>query len=131
MVGEKGEGTFGSLPVRGGSGLVDCCLPLVTADVAAPCRSCSLVHAGGTVMRLGRIAERFRAGGQHFCGGNVRLDRMAPGRFHPLARGGGPAPHGLPVSFSERVEPRADGVEPSVNLPPALRRGHRLTVHAS
>jgi hypothetical protein len=36
MVGEKQLGTFGSLPVRGGSGPVECCLPRVPAHVADP-----------------------------------------------------------------------------------------------
>ena len=35
-LGKKRLGTFGSLPVRGSSGPVECCLPLVPAHVADP-----------------------------------------------------------------------------------------------
>jgi hypothetical protein len=65
------------------------------------------------------------------CGGGVRLGRVAPGRFQPLAERGGPAPIGGPVSFSERPEPRANGVEPGVDLPPTAWQGPGLAVHAS
>jgi hypothetical protein len=124
-LGEKRLGTFGSLPVRGGSSPVDCCLPLVLAHVADPCRCCPLEDAGDTLVRLGRPAERLRASGQHECGGSVRLGRMALGRFQPRAGGGGP------VSFSELLKPRADGVKPSVDLPPTAWRWPGLAVHAS
>ena len=122
--------TFGSLVIRDGSGPVEFCLPLVPVHVADPCRRCPLVHAGGTLMRLGRMAERLSAGGQHFCGGSVRLRGVALGRCHPLAGGTGPALAGVQVSFPERLEPRADSIEPGVDLPSAARRGRRLTVHA-
>ena len=45
-------------------------------------------------------AERLHTGGLHFYDGSVRLGRMAPGRFHPLA-GGGRALRAAPVSFPE------------------------------
>jgi hypothetical protein len=64
-LGEKRLGTFGSLPVRGGSSPVECCLPLVLAHVADPCRCRPLVEAGDTLVRLGCPAERLRSGGQH------------------------------------------------------------------
>src|SRR5262245_19486017 len=35
-LGEKRQGTFGSLPVRGGSSPVECCLPLAHAHVTDP-----------------------------------------------------------------------------------------------
>src|SRR5262249_41216331 len=71
-LGEKRLDTFGSLVIRDGSGPVEFCLPLVPAHVADPCRRCPVVHAGRTLTRLGRMAERLSAGGQPFCGGRVR-----------------------------------------------------------
>jgi hypothetical protein len=80
MIGEKRLGTFGSLPVRGGSGPVEPCLPLVPGHVADPGRCRPRMHVGGTLVRLGRMAERLRAGGQHLYGGSVRLGRVALSR---------------------------------------------------
>jgi hypothetical protein len=130
MVGEKRLDTFGSLVIRDGSGPVEFCLPLMPAHVADSCRRCPIVHAGSTLMRLGRMAERHSAGGQHFCGGGVRLRGAALGRCHPLAGGSGPALAGVQISFPERLKPRADGIEPGVDLPPTALRGRRLAVHA-
>jgi hypothetical protein len=112
---------------------MECRLPIVHAHVADPCRCCPLMHAGGTFVRLGRITERLGAGGQHLRGGSLRLSRVALGRLQPLARGGGPAPHGVPapISVSEFLEPRADGVKPGVDLPPTAWQGPGLAVHAS
>jgi hypothetical protein len=128
MVEDERPGTFGSLPVRGGSGPVERCLPLVPLHVANPIRCCSVVQAGGTFMRLGRVAERLRAGGQHFCGGSVGLHRVALGCCEPLAGGGGPA---FPVPFSERLKPRMDGAKSGVDLLPTVLREPRLAVHVS
>jgi len=89
------------------------------------------VHAGGTLVRLGRLAERLRAGGEHLGSGCVRLGRMALGRFHSLAGSGGPVLNGVPVSFPELLEPRPDGLKPSVDLSPATWLGPGLAVHAS
>jgi len=63
------------------------------------------------------MPERLRAGGQHLCGGGVRLGGMALGRFQPLL-GGGAALIGGPASFSQLLKPRADGVKAIVDLPP-------------
>jgi hypothetical protein len=84
-------------------------LLLVLVHVADPFRCCPLVHAGGSLVRLGRVAERLYCGSQHFCGGSLRLGRMVPGRFHPLADG--PVPDGGLVSFPEFLKPRADSVK--------------------
>ena len=124
-LGQKRLGTFGSLPVRGGSSPVECYLPLVLVHVADPCRCCPLVHAGGTFVRLGRPAELLRAGGQRHCGGSVRLGRVTLGRFQPLANGGGLALNGVPASFSELLKPPADSGKPGVDLPPAALAGVR------
>lgn len=131
MVGEKQQSAFGSLPVRGGSSPVECSLLLVHAQVADPCRRYPLVHAGDTLVRLGRVAERLRAGGQQLCSGSVRLGGMAPGRFQPITGRGGPAPNGVPVSFPQLLKPRAEGVKPGIDLPPTARHGLRLAVHIS
>jgi len=130
-VGQKRAGTAGSLPVRGGGSPVQCCLPLVLAYVAHPCRRCSLVNACGTLVRLGRPVERVCAGGEHLRGGSKRLSRMTLSRVHPLARGGGLALNGVPASFPELLQPRADGLKPSVDLPLTAWRGPRLAVHTS
>ena len=119
-LGDKRLGAFGPLPVRGGRGAVEYCLPLVPAHIADPCRCRSLVHAGDTLVRLGRPAERLRAGGQHLYGGSVRLGRVALGRFQPLTGRGGLALNGVPVPFSEPLKPRADSVKPSVDLSPTV-----------
>ena len=124
-LGEKRLGTFGLLPIRGGSSPVECCLPLVLAHVADPCRCCPLVQAGGTLVRLGRPAERLRAGDQPLCGGSVSLGCLALGCFQPVAGGCGP------VSFPELLKPRADGVKPGVDLPLTAWRWPGLAVHAS
>jgi len=129
MVGDKRLGTFGALPVRGGSGPVECCLPLVPAHVANPIRCCPVVQAGGALVRIGRMAERLRTGGQHLCGGSMRLHRIALGRCRPLAAGGGLAIADAP--FSKRLKPRADGVKPGVDLLPTIQRELRLAVHVS
>lgn len=131
MVGDERLGTFGSLPVRGGSTPVQCCLPLVPAHVADPGRGCPLMHDGDTLVRLGRLAERLRAGGQHLYGSRVRLGRVALSRFQPLTQVGGPAPRGVPVSFSELPQPHADGVKPGIDLPPTAWRRPRIAVHTS
>jgi hypothetical protein len=134
MVGEKRLDTFGPVPVRDGSGPVECCLPLVSGHVADSFRCCPLVHAGGTLVRLGRMAERLHAGGQHFCCGSVRLSSMALSHCQPLAGGDiSAAPNGVPasVSVSELLKPRADGIEPSVDLPPTVWRWLGLAVHVS
>src|SRR5215472_8359056 len=128
MVGEQRLDTFGALPVGGGSSAVERCLPLVTVRVTDPSRCCSLVHAGGTFVRLGRVAERLRAGGQHPRGGNMRLGRVALSRCHPLPGGGGPPLAAEHVSFPEHLKPRADGVEPSIDLPPTAWQGPSLAV---
>ena len=121
---------FGSLPGRGGGGLVECCLPLVLAHVAGPFSSCPPVHAGDTLVRLGRPAERVRAGGQRSYGGGVRLGRVAVGRFEPLA-GGGQVLGGVPVSVPELLKPPADGIKPNNDLPLTAWRAPGLVVHAS
>ena len=64
------------------------------------------------------MTERLHTGGQHLCGGSMRLNGMALGRFQPLA-GGDPAPLGGLASFSQLLKPRADGVKAIVDLPPA------------
>lgn len=129
MVGDKRLGTFGSLPVRGGSGPVECCLPLVLEHVANPIRCRRVVQARGTLVRLGRMAERLRTGGQNLCDGSVRLHRVAPGRCQPLAGGGAPAIADLQAPFSKRLKPRADGVKPGVDLLPTVQRELGLAVH--
>jgi len=131
LVGEKRLDTFGTLPVRGGGSAMERSLPFVPVHVADPSGCCSLVHAGGTLVRLGRVAERFRAGGQHSCGGSVRLGRVAFGRCHPLPGRGGPPRDAEHVSFSEHLKPRADGVEPGVDVPPTVWQGRGLAVHTS
>jgi hypothetical protein len=61
MAGEKRLDTFGAPPVRGGSSAVQRCLPLVPGHVADPRPCCSLVHAGGTFVRLGnRLRQLYR-----------------------------------------------------------------------
>jgi hypothetical protein len=70
-------------------------------------------------VRLGRVAERLGAGSQHLRGGSVRLNRMPLGGFQPLAGGSGPAPSGVQASLPELLKSRADGVKPSVDVPPA------------
>jgi len=89
------------------------------------------MQAGDALMRLGRPTERHRAGGQHLCSGIMRLDRMALGRFQPLTGSDGPAPNGVPVSFPKLLKPRAEGVKPSVDLPPTGWQGSGLAVHAT
>jgi len=131
MLGDKRLGAFGSLPVRGGSCPVERRLPLVPVHVANPMRCCSVVQAGGTFVRLGRMAERLRAGGQHLCGGSVRLCGVALGRCQPLAGGGGPAISDVRAPFPERLKPRADGVKPCVDLLSTVQRELRLAVHVS
>lgn len=86
-LGQQRLGTFGSLPVCGGSSPVQRCSLLMHVHIADPFRGCPLVHAGGSLVRPGRMAERLHRGGQHLYGGSVRLGRMVPGRFHPLAAG--------------------------------------------
>ena len=129
-IGESQLGTFGPLPVRGGSTPVQCCLSLVHAPVTDPCHCCPLVHAGDTLMRLRRIAERLRAGGQHLHGSSVRLCRVTLGRLQPLTGVGGPAPNGVPVPFSELPKPLAYGVKPGIDLPPTGWQWPGLAVHA-
>jgi len=131
MVAEKQLGTFGSLAVCGGSSPVQCCLPLVPAHVADPGRCCLVVQAGDTLVRLSRTTERLHAGGQHLRGGSMRLSRVALGRCQPLAGGGGPALIGVLVSFSKLLYPRADGVKPGFDLPPAAWQGTGLAIVAS
>ena len=128
---QKRLGTFGSLPVRGGSSPVECCLPLVPGHVADPGRCCPLVHADDTLVRLGRPAERLHTGGQHLDGSSARLGRVAAGRCQPLAGDPGLPLHGVPVSFSELPKPVADGVKPFVDLLPTAWRWPGLPVHAS
>ena len=131
MVGDKPLGSFGTPPVRGRSGPVKRRLPLVPAHVTNPFRCCPVVQAGRTIVRLGRMAERLRARGQHLCGGSLRLDRVALGCLQPLAEAGRPVPVRVPLSFPELHKPRAYGVKPRVDLLPAAWRGLALTVHAS
>ena len=104
------------------------CSLLVLVQIADPLRPCPLVHAGGSLVRLGRMAERLHRGGQDLYGGSMRLGRVVPGRFHPLADG--PAPHAARVSVPEFLKPRADGVQAGVDLLPAARRGPGLDVRA-
>jgi hypothetical protein len=87
------------------------------------------VHAGGSLVRLGRMAERLHRGGQHLYSGSVRLGRMVPGRFRPLAAG--PAPNAARVSVPKLLKPCADRVKAGVDLLSAAGRGPGLTVHAS
>ena len=129
-LGKKRLGAFGSPPVLRGSGPLKCCLPLMLTHVADPRRRCLLVQASGTLVSLGRVTERLHTGGQHLCGGSVRLGGMAPGRFQPLA-GGGPALIGTLASFFQLLKPRADGVQAIVDLPPTAWPGPGLGVHAS
>lgn len=75
------------------------------------------------------MAERLRTGGQHARSGSVRFDRVTAGRFHPLARAV-PGPNGVQVSFPELPEPRADGVEPGIDLPSATSLGPRVPAPA-
>jgi hypothetical protein len=131
MVGDKPLGSFGTPPVRGRSGPVKRRLPLVPAHVTNPFRCCPVVQAGGTIVRLGRMAERLRTGGQHLCGGSVRLYRVALGRCHPLTGGDGPAIAGVRAPLPERLKPRADGIKPSVDLLPTVQREPRLAIHVS
>ena len=58
------------------------------------------------------------------------LGRVALSRFQPLAGGVGRALNGVPVSFHEPLKPRADGIQPGVNLPLAIWQGPGLAVHA-
>lgn len=60
----------------------------------------------------------------------MRLGRMALGRLQPLTADTGPAPDGVPVSFSKLLKPRAEGLKPNVDLPPTGWQGPRLPVHA-
>ena len=76
------------------------------------------------------MTERLHAGGQHLCGGSMRLGGMTLGRFQPLA-GTGPAHIGGPASFSQLLKPSADGVKAVVDLPLAAGPGPGLAVHAS
>ena len=131
MVGDQRLGAFGPPPVRGGSGPVKCCLPFVPAHVANPNRCCPVMQSGGTIVRLGRMAERLRAGGQHLCGRSLRLYRVALGSCQPLTGGGGPALADVRAPFSERLKPRADGVKPCVDLLSTVQRELRLAVHVS
>lgn len=131
MVGEKRLDTFGPLPVRDGGGPVERRLPLVPGRVADPFRRCPVVHVGGTIVRLGRVPESLRAGGQHLRGGNVRLGRISLGRGQPLPGSGGPVTAGVRASFSECPEPGADGVKPGVDLLPTLQREPALALHVS
>ena len=62
------------------------------------------------------MAERLHTGGQHLCGGSVRLGGMALGRFQPPA-GGGPALIGGSAPLSQFLKARADGVKAVVDLP--------------
>ena len=110
LVGEKRLDTFGTLPVRGGGSAMERSLPFVPVHVADPSGCCSLVHAGGTLVRLGRVAF---------------------GRCHPLPGRGGPPRDAEHVSFSEHLKPRADGVEPGVDVPPTVWQGRGLAVHTS
>ena len=64
------------------------------------------------------MTKRLHTGGQHLCGGRVRLGGMPLGRFQPLP-GGGALLIGGPASFSQLLKPRADGVKAIVDLPPA------------
>jgi hypothetical protein len=123
-------GTFGALPVRGGSSPVVRRLPLVLAHVTDPGRCRPLVHAGHPFVRLGRPAERFRAGGLDAQGNSLGFGRVPPGRCQPLAGRGGPAPHGVPVSFPEPLQPVPDGIKPGIDLPPADWPWPGLAVHA-
>jgi hypothetical protein len=75
------------------------------------------VQAGRTLVSLGRMTERLHTGGQHLCGGSVRLGGMPLGRFQPLLGGGAPLIGG-PASFSQLLKPRADGVKAIVDFPP-------------
>jgi hypothetical protein len=131
MVAEKRLGTFGSPQVRGGSGPVQRCFLLMRVHVADPCRCCLSVQAGDTLVRLGRMAERLHAGGQHLGGGGMCRSRVALGRCQPLAGRGSSVPRGVPVSFAELLYPRADSGKPGVDLPPTACQGPRLTVGAT
>jgi hypothetical protein len=93
-------GAVGSQPVCGGGGPVVCCLPLVLGHVADPGRGCPFLDAGDAVVRLGRPAECLRAGGLDLYGGSLRLGRVAPGGFQPLAGGGGLADNASQFSLS-------------------------------
>ena len=108
-LGEKRLGMFGSLPGRSGGSPVKCCLPLVLAYVAGPFSSCPPVHAGDTLVRLGRVAV---------------------GRFDPLG-GGGQVLGGVPVSVPELLKPAANGIKPNNDLPLTAWRAPGLVVHAS
>jgi hypothetical protein len=124
-VGQQRLGTFGSLPVCGGSSPVQRCSLLVHVHVANPFRGRPLVHAGGSLVRPGRMAERLHRGGQHLYGGSVRLGRMVPGRFHPLPAG--PASSAARVSVPEFLKPRANRVKAGVDLlPPFQGHGQEL-----
>ena len=94
VVGEKRVDAFGPVPVRGSGGPVECCLPLVPGHVTDPFGCCPFGHAGGAVVRFGRVAERLGAGSQHFGGGSVCLGGVALGRCQPLAGGNGPSGYG-------------------------------------
>jgi hypothetical protein len=87
------------------------------------------VHAGGAIVRLGRVAERLHASGHHLYGGSMRLNRMALGCCQPLAGGGGPVPVGAHASVPELPYPCADGIKPGVDLLPAAHRGPGLAAH--
>ena len=76
------------------------------------------------------MTERLRTGGQHPCGGSMRLVGMALSRFQPFA-GGSPADIGGPVSLPQLLKPRADGLKAIIDLPPTARPGPGLAVHAS
>src|SRR6516162_6587388 len=52
------------------------------------------------------------------------------GCFQPVAGCGGPAVGGVPVSFPQLLKPRAEGLQPSVDLPPAAWQGPGLAAHA-
>jgi hypothetical protein len=81
---------LGSLTVCGGSSPVERCLALVLAHVAGAGRRCPLMHAGDPLVRVGRPAERRRAGGQQLSGGSLRHGRVAQGCFQPVAGRGVP-----------------------------------------
>jgi hypothetical protein len=63
-------------------------------------------------------------------GGSLCLFCVTLGRFHPLAGSDGPAPIGFPVSLPQCLEPRPDGLKPSVDLPPTAWWWPGLAIHA-
>lgn len=135
LVRDKRPGVFGSAPVRGGSFPVVCCLPLVLGRVADAGRCCPFVHAGGSLMRVRGVVERFRARGKHVEGGSVRIGRIPLGNGQPFADRDAPAPDGIPgsVSLFEHLQSRADCVQARADLAGTVRHvlGSGLGVHAS